>query len=121
MLIGGCSGCRRQLVTGNPKTGYDVGTVTSLALVGVAGPRAQATREAAAITMTTLGGKIHCCRPLLPFLLPCHHVAARTCQQHVIELVPNIVLFCGDDVRNAGNASEFLDRRGDWNLIASAA
>lgn len=46
----------RQLVTGNPKLGYDVGTVTSLALVGVAGPRAQATQEAAAVAMTALGG-----------------------------------------------------------------
>jgi uncharacterized membrane protein (UPF0136 family) len=46
----------RQLVTGNPTLGYDVGTITSLALVGVVGPRAKATNEAAAIGMTFLGG-----------------------------------------------------------------
>lgn len=55
--------CRsRQLVTGNPTLGYDVGTVTSLALVGVAGPRAQATQEAAAVAMTALGGASAACQ-----------------------------------------------------------
>ena len=44
-------------MTGNPKLGYDVGTVTSLALVGVAGPRAQTTSEMASVAMTALGGK----------------------------------------------------------------
>eukprot|EP00879_Flechtneria_rotunda_P015964 GHRR01016696.1.p1 GENE.GHRR01016696.1~~GHRR01016696.1.p1 ORF type:complete len:156 (-),score=48.87 GHRR01016696.1:250-717(-) len=46
----------RQLVTGNPTLGYDLGTVASLALVGIAGPRAQATNEASAVAMTALGG-----------------------------------------------------------------
>jgi hypothetical protein len=54
-----CAACdhRRQLVSGNPTLGYDVGTVTSLALLGVAGPRAQATQEAAAVAMSALGGE----------------------------------------------------------------
>jgi hypothetical protein len=40
-----CCCCRRQLVTGNPQLGYDVGSITSLALVGVAGPRASVRRS----------------------------------------------------------------------------
>jgi hypothetical protein len=33
-------------VTGNPQLGYDVGSITSLALVGVAGPRASVSGSA---------------------------------------------------------------------------
>ncbi|WIA33908.1 hypothetical protein OEZ86_007007 [Tetradesmus obliquus] len=46
----------RQLVTGNPQLGYDVGSITSLALVGVAGPRARATSEMSSVAMAALGG-----------------------------------------------------------------
>jgi hypothetical protein len=47
----------RMLVTGNPTTGYDVGTITSAALLAMTYPRAQATGEMAATVMATLGGE----------------------------------------------------------------
>jgi hypothetical protein len=46
-----------MLVTGNPTTGYDVGTITSAALLAMTYPRAQATGEMAATVMATLGGE----------------------------------------------------------------
>lgn len=46
----------RILVTGNPRVGYDLGTVTSLALAATAGPRAWATGEMASTVMASLGG-----------------------------------------------------------------
>ncbi|GFH15816.1 uncharacterized protein HaLaN_12121 [Haematococcus lacustris] len=46
----------RLLVQGNDRLGYDLGTVTSLALLASAGPAAWTTGEAYVTTMATMGG-----------------------------------------------------------------
>ncbi|KAL6765570.1 hypothetical protein V8C86DRAFT_2454582 [Haematococcus lacustris] len=58
----------RLLVQGNDRLGYDLGTVTSLALLASAGPAAWTTGEAYVTTMATMGGEglgqgpMSCCR-----------------------------------------------------------
>ncbi|GBF93116.1 hypothetical protein Rsub_05845 [Raphidocelis subcapitata] len=46
----------RMLVNGNPRLGYDLGLITSLGLVALAGPRASSTGETASTVMASLGG-----------------------------------------------------------------
>jgi uncharacterized membrane protein (UPF0136 family) len=45
-----------MLTNGNPRLGYDLGSVTSLGLLAFAGPRAWATGEFTATALASLGG-----------------------------------------------------------------
>lgn len=47
---------RRLIVTGQPRLGYDLGTVTSLALTGAVGPRALNAGDPYSVSLASLGG-----------------------------------------------------------------
>mmetsp|Transcript_21233 Transcript_21233/g.37962 ORF Transcript_21233/g.37962 Transcript_21233/m.37962 type:complete len:150 (-) Transcript_21233:162-611(-) len=46
----------RLLSQGHARLGYDIGTITSLALLGTAYPAAKTSKDTYAVTMTALGG-----------------------------------------------------------------
>jgi uncharacterized membrane protein (UPF0136 family) len=59
-IAGGCAAAYflagRLLVTGNPKGGYDLGTVTSVGLLAAVGPRAYNMGESYSVALASLAG-----------------------------------------------------------------